>query len=236
MKGLLVEALAFLLERVRGRQLNLDSRADIFLVMRHAFSKGIPPLLRGFLKRVFFCRVEGLLFIGCGVKILCPSLLKTGKNLFLGDYCYIDCLSVAGVSIGNNVTIREFGWLQISSGYSNLGDSVIIGNSNYFGPRCIIGAAAPIMIGNDNQFGANLSLIAENHVFSKSGLVSEQGVRRAGINIGSGCWFGNNVTVLDGVTIGDGVVIGAGSVVTKSVPSGAVAYGVPARVAKMRAD
>jgi len=39
-----------------------------------------------------------------------------------------------------------------------------------------------------------------------------------------------NVTVLKGVTIGSGSVIGLGSIVTKSIPSGVVAAGSPARV------
>jgi maltose O-acetyltransferase len=40
--------------------------------------------------------------------------------------------------------------------------------------------------------------------------------------------------VLKGVTIGKGAVIGAGSVVTKDIPEGAIAVGVPARVIKYR--
>ena len=36
--------------------------------------------------------------------------------------------------------------------------------------------------------------------------------------------------ILPGVTIGDGSVIGAGSVVTKDLPSGVIAVGVPCRV------
>jgi acetyltransferase-like isoleucine patch superfamily enzyme len=36
------------------------------------------------------------------------------------------------------------------------------------------------------------------------------------------------------VTIGDGCIVGANSVVTKDLPSGAIAAGIPARVIKMR--
>jgi acetyltransferase-like isoleucine patch superfamily enzyme len=38
--------------------------------------------------------------------------------------------------------------------------------------------------------------------------------------------------VLPGVTIGDGAVIGANAVVTRDIPVGAVAVGIPARVVK----
>ena len=50
------------------------------------------------------------------------------------------------------------------------------------------------------------------------------------ITIGDDVWVGGNVTVLPGVTIGSGTVVGGGSVVTRSIPSGVIAAGNPARV------
>ena len=44
--------------------------------------------------------------------------------------------------------------------------------------------------------------------------------------------MGANVTILKGVTIGEKAVIGAGSVVTKDIPSGAIAVGVPAKLVR----
>ena len=43
-------------------------------------------------------------------------------------------------------------------------------------------------------------------------------------------WIGANAVVCGGVTIGKGSVIGAGSVVTRDIPAGVVAAGVPCRV------
>lgn len=50
------------------------------------------------------------------------------------------------------------------------------------------------------------------------------------ITVGDNVWFGGNCVVLPGVTVGSNTVIGAGSVVTKSIPSDALAYGNPCKV------
>ncbi len=50
------------------------------------------------------------------------------------------------------------------------------------------------------------------------------------IKIGNNCVLGNNVILTPGVTVGDNCVVGAGSVVTRDIPSGSFAFGVPARV------
>lgn len=52
------------------------------------------------------------------------------------------------------------------------------------------------------------------------------------IIIGNKVWIGLNAVILKGVVIGDGAIVGAGSVVTKSVPAGAIVAGNPAKVIK----
>jgi len=47
--------------------------------------------------------------------------------------------------------------------------------------------------------------------------------------IGRDVWIGCHVVVLPGVTIGDHAVVAAGAVVTKSIPSGEMWGGVPAK-------
>lgn len=45
-----------------------------------------------------------------------------------------------------------------------------------------------------------------------------------------GCYIGAGALLLPGVTVGERAVIGAGAVVTRDVPAGMIAVGVPARV------
>ena len=50
------------------------------------------------------------------------------------------------------------------------------------------------------------------------------------IAIGDNVWLSGGVIVCPGVTIGEDTVVGAGAVVTRDLPAGVVAAGVPARV------
>lgn len=50
------------------------------------------------------------------------------------------------------------------------------------------------------------------------------------VKIGNNVWLGRDVTICKGVTIGDNCIIGTKSVVTKSIPSGSIAVGIPAHV------
>lgn len=52
------------------------------------------------------------------------------------------------------------------------------------------------------------------------------------IIIGKHVWIGQGATILKGVSIGDGSIIAAGSVVSKDVPAGCIAGGIPAKIIK----
>lgn len=225
---------SYLMKRFRGRTLDIAPQLSSVSVLTNLAQKGFSPFIRGFFVKRLFGASQGNFFLGRGCKILNKSLLRTGNNVYIGNYSYVDCLSTGGVTIGNSVTIREGCWLQLTSHYDKPGTSITIGNNVYIGPRCILGAAAPIAIGDRCQFGANVSLIAENHKFSAEADIYSQGVTQRGITIGRDVWIGNNATVLDGVSVGEGSVLGAGTVLTRSVPPRSVVVGVPGRVIKTR--
>lgn len=212
-----------------------NRKVDLFDTLAYVFNRGVFPLLRfGLFRLTSFGTHKFPSFVGRGAIVMNTRYLTTGRNFYLGEYSRIDCLSLEGVRIADNVTIREFAWLQLTSKLDNPGVSVTIGERTYIGPRSIIGGAAPIVIGKKCQIGANVSFIAENHDFDDLKEISDQGVNRQGIHIGDDCWIGNNVTVLDGVRIGKSCVIGAGAVVTKSFPDHSVIVGVPARLVRTR--
>jgi acetyltransferase-like isoleucine patch superfamily enzyme len=50
------------------------------------------------------------------------------------------------------------------------------------------------------------------------------------VHIGKRCFIGISAIILPGIKIGDDCIIGSGSVVTKDVPNGSMAVGVPARI------
>lgn len=79
--------------------------------------------------------------------------------------------------------------------------------------------------GNYLKLGHQVSLSA----WSKNGI---QWVNN--INIGTNCWSGSKVTVLDGVAIGNGCIIAAGNIVTKSFPDNSNIGGIPAKIIKER--
>lgn len=195
---------------------------------RRLFAKGFMPFLRGTLHRSRLADVDGLFFLGRKTRIIGARDLHAGRNVYIGDFSYLDCSSQEGVHLGDNVTIREFAWLQMSSQPTEAGTRLDVGDGTYIGPRCYLGAGAPIIIGRECQLGGGVSLVAEQHEFRKADLQAHV-VTRVGIIIERGCWLGNNVTVLDGVTVGEGTIIAANAVVTKDVPAYSLAMGIPAR-------
>jgi len=87
-----------------------------------------------------------------------------------------------------------------------------------------------IRIGNHVAIAPYVRLYAAGHDYRRLSLPDTAG----DITIGDHCWIGANSVILQGVQIGEGAIIAAGSVVTRDIPSYAVAAGVPARVLKQR--
>jgi maltose O-acetyltransferase len=113
--------------------------------------------------------------------------------------------------------------------YCDYGYQTHIGAGTFLNFGVVALDVAPITIGDDVQIGPLVQLLTPTHPID-----AEQ--RRAKweaaepIAIGDNVWLGGGVIVCPGVTIGDDTVVGAGAVVTRDLPAGVVAAGVPARV------
>ena len=84
-----------------------------------------------------------------------------------------------------------------------------------------------IKIGKHTTFSFQAMVLTSNQ-----GVEDFSEVALAPVIIGENVRIESRVIILKGVTIGDNTVIGAGSVVTKDIPSGVLAVGVPCKVIK----
>lgn len=115
------------------------------------------------------------------------------------------------------------------------GGDIRIGDDCSFNPYCVIYGHGGLRIGNSVRIAAHTVIVPANHNFDDPHTpIRLQGLTTKGITIGNDVWIGAGVRIMDGVEIGNGCVVAAGSVVTKSVPNGAVVAGVPAKVIRVR--
>lgn len=143
---------------------------------------------------------------------------RTYDNKLVGAF-YLNKNSIMEVGrftafAGSRILVGENAHLKIGSGAMN--------------HSATIDCFDKITIGNGVIIGENVKIRdSDGHQISYDGKVKSVS---APIEIGNHVWIGMNSIILKGVTIGDGSVIAAGSIVTKDIPSGCLAAGVPARV------
>jgi len=128
------------------------------------------------------------------------------------------------VSMAPNVSLRS-------------GERVEIGARSHIGAYCSLwagDATGRIILGEDALLGPEVYITAANYRTAPGTPVMLQPREEADVVIGRDVWLGARAIVLPGVVIGDGCVVGAGAVVTRSLPAGSIAVGVPARVVGQR--
>lgn len=95
--------------------------------------------------------------------------------------------------------------------------------------NCVILDTSPVNIGNGVFIAPGVCIACSGHAIDP--IQRSNGIgTSAPVTIEDNVWIGANATVCGGVTIGADSVIGAGSVVTKDIPAGVVAAGVPCKV------
>jgi acetyltransferase-like isoleucine patch superfamily enzyme len=142
------------------------------------------------------------------------SHVKPGRRVQVGP----------GTTIAPNVSITN-------------GERINIGSGTKIGAHCYLWAGdgvGRITIGDGCRLAPEVFVTASNYGSSPGASFLEQPRDEADVVIGDHVWLGARVFVGAGVTIGDHCIVGAGAVVTHSLPPGAIALGVPARVVRVR--
>jgi len=164
---------------------------------------------------------------------ICHTNLSLGGNVYIGDRVTIYQSNDSAVQLSKGVKL--YSDIVIETGDGGI---VSIGEGTHIQPRCqLMAYVGSLTIGCRVEIAPNCAFYPYDHGFAPGELIRNQSVKtKGGIVVGDDSWLGVGVIVLDGVRIGKGAVVGAGSVVTKHIPDGAIAVGVPAKVIKMRAD
>ena len=164
---------------------------------------------------------------------LLESLGKIGESTYICQPFKI--ARPSEVFIGNNVYICDGSRIDTyPENEKTKACSVRIGDNCYLGYNLSIIAGADVTIGDNVLMASNVLITSHNHGMNpeSSGNYMHQELIRKPIDIGEGCWIGQNAMIMPGVNIGKKCIIGAGAVVTKSIPDYSIVGGNPARIIK----
>ena len=159
-----------------------------------------------------------------GVELTQPRLLGRG----------IDCRLGFREQRGR-IQIGAGAWLESGVVLHAFGGSIRLGRDVFVGPHAVVYGHGGVAIGDACLIAMHCRILSSNHTVLPMGTdIRSQPDALKPTKIGRDVWLGAGVTVLGGVTIGDGCVVGAGAVVTKDLPPGSIAHGVPAVVHGVR--
>jgi bifunctional UDP-N-acetylglucosamine pyrophosphorylase/glucosamine-1-phosphate N-acetyltransferase len=141
----------------------------------------------------------------------------------IGDRCRVELSVVEQAVMEEDSDIGPYGHLRKGA---HLGAGAHMGNfgevkNSYLGPGAKMGHMSYL---GDATVGAGANIGAGTITCNYDGRQKHRTV------IGEGAFIGSDTMLVAPVEIGDGARTGAGSVVTRDVPPGTLAYGVPARV------
>jgi acetyltransferase-like isoleucine patch superfamily enzyme len=159
------------------------------------------------------------------VRMLAPLYQHRGRGSVVHRSVRMDTPPYRHFSLGDHSVVESFACINNAVGDVVIGHHTRVGLHN-----TVIG---PVTIGNHVNLAQGITVTALNHNFSDPCLtIEEQGVSTSPVVIEDDVWVGANAVILPGVTIGRHSVIAAGAVVTRDVPPGSLAAGVPASVKK----
>ena len=198
-------------------------------------SQQVPGALGLALRRTLYPLLLGAcgrnVVFGQNVVLRHPHRIRIGDDVVIDDNCLVDAKGDTniGITIGSGVFIGRNTILSCKNGDIELASGANVGFN------CEIFSASRVSVGRDTLIAAYCYLIGGDHAQSDpSRPINAQERHSAGITVGHEAWLGAGAKILDGVTIGDRAIVGAAAVVRESVPPGAIAAGIPARIVGQR--
>jgi bifunctional UDP-N-acetylglucosamine pyrophosphorylase/glucosamine-1-phosphate N-acetyltransferase len=145
------------------------------------------------------------------------------RDSTIGDGCRVELSVVEQAIMEEGSDVGPFGHLRKGA---HLGQGAHMGN---FGEvkNATLGSGAKM--GHFSYLG-DATVGAGANIGAGTITCNYDGQRKHRTLIGTGAFIGSGTMLVAPVEIGDGAMTGAGSVVTRDVPPGSVAFGVPARV------
>jgi virginiamycin A acetyltransferase len=125
----------------------------------------------------------------------------------------------------HHTVVVEFG-ATLSRAGARLEENVYVGPSSHLG---LVHLKRDVLIGAGVHIPSGGATHGTDDPFVP---IREQAGEERMVVVGAGAWIGSAAVVM--ADVGEATVIGAGSVVTRPVPAGVVAAGVPARVVRQR--
>jgi len=107
---------------------------------------------------------------------------------------------------------------------------LIVADQVFIGRGVVISAHCQVAIGRHTMLGEFVSIHDNDHRLDQPGLpVAERGFVAGKLEIGTNCWIGAKAVLVRGSGMQDNCVLGAGAVLTRELPAGSTAVGVPAK-------
>ncbi|MDY2601216.1 MAG: sugar O-acetyltransferase [Eubacteriales bacterium] len=166
--------------------------------------------------------------------------IKTRSHKLSAAYGQIDEGDKEARTALAKIMLAEYGEGSSMTGpvFFHYGKHTCIGKRVFINYNFTVQDDAPVVIGDDCNFGPNCTIVTPIHPMlpqERLEMYDENGEKKhmcyaKPVTIGHDCWFGANVCICPGVIIGNNCVIGAGSVVTRDIPDNSFAAGVPCRV------
>ncbi|WP_331746537.1 hypothetical protein OG923_33580 (plasmid) [Streptomyces halstedii] len=160
----------------------------------------------------------------CG-HLLVADRLRVGAGSRLDSGASVVCRSL---DIGSGSYIGQR-W-QVGAGATmEERSTVAVGGNCQIAPDVVFNATEPIVIGNGVGISPHVAVFTHGY---HSGHAVRDGhtAAFAGVVVRDGVWLGFRATLLPGVEVGEGTVVAATATVTRSLPPGVLAAGVPATV------